>query len=211
MKKETTNFALFCYGGDIESLNRIADVLEDNYKRITRILGVVPSKKTHVHIYASQNDFHRAINRPNAESWVVGTVLEGEIHMVSPHSLEPEYDNDDIMKVAVHEFVHIVAEELSLHTTDKRLYLAEGLATYLAGQESQLDMDMEIPNVEKIISSCQGDLVYQVGFVFMRFIVSKFDNAGLVALYKDPDGFIKDNDGVNEMWLSECRLLLRQL
>ena len=207
MKQETTNFILFHHGRDTQDLNELANTLEGSYKRITSILGVVPPKKTHVHIYASQSDFHQAIGRPNAESWVVGTVTEGEIHMVSPRSPVPEYDSDDIMSIAIHEFVHIVAEELSLHTTDNRPFLSEGLATYLAGQESQLDTDMEMPNAEEIISSCQGDFAYQIGFVFIRFIASKFGNAGLVALYKDPDGFARNNTGLDEMWLNECRLL----
>jgi len=163
-----------------------------------------------VHIYANQSDFHQAIGRPNAASWVVGTVTEGEIHMVSPGNPGPEHDSDGIIGVAIHEFVHIVANELCLHTSNNRPYLSEGLATYLAGQVCQLEPDMEIPNVDMIISPCEGDLVYQVGFVFMQFIAAKFGDDGLVAIYIDPEAFITDNPGLDEKWLSECKLISQQ-
>jgi len=131
--------------------------------------------------------------------------MDGEIHMVSPSNPGPEHDKDDIMGVAIHELAHIVASELSIDTTDNRLFLSEGLATCLAGQACQLDIDMEIPNVDTVISSCEDGWVYQVGFVFMEFIASEFGDAGLVALYKDPEVFIRNNPGLNEMWLDKCK------
>jgi len=205
MKKETTNFTLLYYSNNTQDINEIADVLENNFERITGLLGVVPSGKTRVHIYASQSDFHQAIGRSDAKAWVVGTVMAGEIHMVSPSNPGPESDRDGIMSVAIHEFVHIVANKLSLHTTDNYPFLAEGLATYLAGQVCQLDLDLDVPSVDTIISSCESDDVYQVGFVFMQFIANAFGNDGLVALYKDPDAFVRNNPGLDEIWLSSTK------
>jgi len=201
MKKETKNFILRYYGDDAQDINEIAHILEANFERITGILGIMPPEKTLVHIYANQRGFHQAIGRPNAEAWVVGTVMGGEIHMVSPSNPGPEHDRDSIMSVAIHELVHIAANELNLHTSNNRIFLSEGLATYLAGQECQLEPDMEIPDVDTIISSCDGDTVYQAGFVFMQFIAARFGNDGLVAMYKDPEAFVKENPGLNEMWL----------
>jgi len=204
MKKETANFILFYYSDDTQDINEIATVLENNFERITGLLGVVPPNKTHVHIYASQADFHQAIGRPNAEAWVVGTVMEGEIHIVSPSNPGPDFGRDDIMGIAIHEFVHIVANVLNLHTSHNRPYLSEGLATYLAGQASPLDADMEVPNAGTIISPNEGDFVYQVGFAFMQFIAAKFGDDALVALYKDPDAFAKNNTELDAMWLDAC-------
>jgi len=202
MKKETANFNLIYYGDDTQDANKLVNTLEDNVKRITETLGITPSGKTNVHVYATQKDFHNAIGRPNAESWVVGTVLAGEIHMVSPSNPGPEHDYDGIMAVAVHEFAHIVANELTQQEPSSRPFLEEGLATYLAGQESQLPADAEIPSVSTIISQNGGDMVYDVGYVFMKFIANNFGNAGLIEIYKAPETFIQNKPKLEEMWLN---------
>ena len=132
--------------------------------------------------------------------------------MVSPNNPGPGHTYDDIIKVAVHELVHIAAEVLSPDTTDNRPYLSEGLATYLAGQYKISDIagsirqlrqsgNADIPCVDTIIGPEWGDYVYDMGFVFMHFIVSGFGHDGLAALYRDPDAFVLAHEGLNEMWM----------
>jgi len=207
---ETANFILRYYGEDAQVIKVVSDILESNFERITDILGVVPPRQTRVLIYASLCDFHRAVDWPDAEPWFVGwaRVGAGEIYMVSPNNPGPVHSYDAMLKVAVHEFVHIAARELN--PTLRSNFLAEGLATYLAGQyESVADTiqlrlydSLTIPCVDTILGPYWDDMVYQVGFAFMQFIVAEFGYDGLVALYRDPDEFVLNNVGLNEMWMN---------
>ncbi|MCL2365192.1 MAG: hypothetical protein FWC71_11070 [Defluviitaleaceae bacterium] len=209
MKTETDNFILHYYDENTKEKDKIIKILEDNYHRIINFLGIKLTEKTIIHVYKTLKDFHRAIGRPNAEDWVVGNATGGVIRMVSPCNPGPAHDYDSIMAVAIHEFVHIVAEKLNLHTSHNYPYLSEGIATYLAGQKVTLDKSIQIPSAQTIALSQDDDdygLVYDISYVFMQFIAANFGNDGIIALYKNPEEFVKTHPQLNDMWAAYTKL-----
>jgi len=183
--------------------------LELNFDRITGVLGIVPPNPIDVFIYPSLADYHQAIGRPDMQDWMVGTVIDGAIHMVSPANPGPAHDFDSMIKVAVHEFVHVLV--LELNPTNDRPFLVEGLAMYLAEQYEFVDdairhmlENFAMPDVDVIMGHDWGAGIYQAGFAFAKFLAAEFGYDKLVELYVTPDVglvFGMSNDEFNTRWM----------
>ena len=135
---DVPNFVIHFEEDDELVVEAVREALEFNFDRITGILGVVPPNAIDVFIYPSVAEYHQAVGRPDMQDWMVGTVIDGAIHMVSPANPGPAHDFDSMIKVAVHELVHVLALELNPH--NDRPFLVEGLAMYLAGQYEFVDV-----------------------------------------------------------------------
>jgi len=151
---------------------------KDNFERITSLLKV-SSNQIHVYLYPDLTAYHQAAGWPDMQDWMVGHIADGAIHIVSPTNPGPMHDFDSILKVAVHEFVHIAAE--ILNPTMDRPFIVEGLAMYLAGQNENVDLAARymlsassIPDVATILGHDWGIGIYEVGYAFIEFIVAEF-------------------------------------
>ena len=115
---------------------------------------------------------------------------------MSPNNPGPEHDYDSIMAVAVHEFVHLAAGQIN---SSAPAYIAEGLATYLAGQgENVYDFILsdlksgDFPTMAQIKSM----VGYQYSYALTDYIMSKYGIGHMLELYKTAD--FKKTFGVDD-------------
>ena len=60
---------------DEQAVDKIIDLLESNYKRITSFLQVELVEKVMLHVYPSIEKLHEGIGRARAPDWVVGNFI----------------------------------------------------------------------------------------------------------------------------------------
>ena len=177
------------YWEDTQVINEILETLENNYTRIVSILQVELADKCVLYIYPSIDMFHQAIDETDAEDWLAGRFDNGTIKMVSPNNPGSEHDYDSVMAIAVHELVHLVAEHVNNCAPD---YIAEGLATYLAGQDENVKefiqddlINGNFPSMTQLKS--MKEEVYHYGYAFIKYVMSEYGVDGVLKLYKSVD------------------------
>ena len=188
---ESDNFIINHYEDDTPIINQILNLLEDNYTRITSLLQAKPSTKSTLNVYPNLNALHKAIGRKDAPDWLAGNydMNSGTIHIVSPSNPGPEHTFDSVMAIAVHEFVHLVAAQINNKAPD---YIAEGLATYLAGQGDyaseviQEDIQTgEFPTMAQLRDMTVDSYTY--GYAFMEYVMQKYGIDCVLDLYRTAD------------------------
>lgn len=213
-QRETEHFVFYCMDQDVKALDDLAEALEGCYERTTTDLGKTPSGKVKVNIYPDIDSFHNAMGRPNAPDWSVGEAKNGALYMTSPLNPGPSHDYDDMLQIAVHEFVHIIINLFG----NVPSYLHEGVACYEAGQNrydtlssyiaGQMDQNKvpSLSSLEKYNSSSEG--MYQYGPAFVDFIARCYGFDAVVALLEGKslstaigkDGASMQNQSFNEFW-----------
>lgn len=213
-QRETEHFVFYCMDQDVKALDDLAEALEGCYERTTTDLGKTPSGKVKVNIYPDIDSFHNAMGRPNAPDWSVGEAKNGVLYMTSPLNPGPSHDYDDMLQIAVHEFVHIIINLFG----NVPSYLHEGVACYEAGQNryetlssfiaGQMDQNKvpSLSSLEKYNSSSEG--MYQYGPAFVDFIARCYGFDAVVALLEGKslatatgkDGASMQNQSFNEFW-----------
>lgn len=223
-QRETEHFVFYCMDQDVKALDDLAEALEGCYERTTTDLGKTPSGKVKVNIYPDIDSFHNAMGRPNAPDWSVGEAKNGALYMTSPLNPGPSHDYDDMLQIAVHEFVHIIINLFG----NVPSYLHEGVACYEARQYSYQEISESVtnrmnngqfpglPNIEKFTSSTPG--MYEVSYVFIDFIARCYGFDAVVALLEGKplataigkDGASMQNQSFNEFWFKALDNLYRQ-
>lgn len=223
-QRETGHFVFYCMDQDVKALDDLAKALEGCYERTTTDLGRTPSGKVKVNIYPDIDSFHNAMGRPNAPDWSVGEAKNGALYMTSPLNPGPAHNYDDMLQIAVHEFVHII---ISLFGNVPS-YLHEGVACYEAGQNryetlssfiaGQMDQNKvpSLSSLEKFNSSSEG--MYQYGPAFIDFIARIYGFDAVVALLEGKplataigkDGASMQNQSFNEFWWQSLDNLYRK-
>lgn len=223
-QRETEHFVFYCMDQDVKALDDLAEALEGCYERTTTDLGKMPSGKVKVNIYPDIDSFHNAMGRSNAPDWSVGEAKNGALYMTSPLNPGPAHNYDDMLQIAVHEFVHIIINLFG----NVPSYLHEGVACYEAGQNrydtlssyiaGQMDQNKvpSLSSLEKYNSSSEG--IYQYGPAFVDFIARCYGFDAVVALLEGKslatatgkDGASMQNQSFNEFWWQHLDNLYRK-
>ena len=130
---ENENFTFHSFDKDKECIEDLTKALDENYDTITNNYKVSLKDKVKIVIYSNIDAFHNNMGMQNSPDWVAGSAWRNEIYMVSPLNPGTVHTYDSLMKVIVHEFVHVVQYDIYPYNYPKR-WLAEGLASYEAGQ-----------------------------------------------------------------------------
>ena len=188
---ESDHFVINYFIEDSPIISEILEKLESNYNRITFLLQVELPEKSVLYIYPSIAKFHEAIGRAGAPDWVAGNFDQETkaIKIVSPYNPGTAHDYDSIMAIVIHEFVHLAAAQINSQAPD---YIAEGVATYFAGQDDcvketiQTDIKAgDFPTMAQL--RCMTDEIYQYGYAFIEYVISKYGIEGVLKLYKTAD------------------------
>ena len=192
---------------DAHAIGQILELLENNYNRITSFLQVELPEKSVLCVYPSIDKFHAAIGRAGAPDWVAGCFDEDSkiISIVSPNNPGTAHDYDSVLTIAVHELVHLAA---ALVNNNAPSYLAEGLATFLAGQEDNVKEHIQegiandnFPTIVQLKNMTDG--IYQYGYAFVKYIVSEYTVDDMLKLYKTADisrTFAIDENEFHKNW-----------
>ncbi len=189
---ETEHFMIYSEDDDAETAVQAAEYMESNYDRITTDLKVEPSEKCDFTVYPDLASFHTAIGYEDAPDWLVG-MADGNysLRIVSPNNPGPAHSYEDIMSVAVHEFAHIVINELN---DDVPTYLNEGTAAYEAGQSSgvaelvQTTIDNgTFPTIGQLKTLDGNNGLYQFGYALVDYVVESYGYDKLIEFIETPD------------------------
>lgn len=175
IKEEKEHFVYYFTQQDESSIEDIDKILESNYKKIVNDLKPGNLPKIRIRIYPGLEEFHKAMGWTNSPDWAVGTGYgSNELRMVSPNNPGPSHNYDSILKVAVHEFTHVVTINItSFNSTNAWLW--ESIALYEANQFSDLNRVKSLksgdyPKFTKISDSIKNPEIYSIGYTVIEYI-----------------------------------------
>jgi len=184
---------------DEKVIPEVKEYLEENYERETTDLKQNIDEPIQVKIFPNLKSLHNAIKvnghffwwMGDVQDWVVGSAMGGSIRMLSP--LNPGnsgHTYEGILKVAVHEFTHIVASKINLNVSAS--IFSEGIALYEAQQNTNISNDLVtiLPSSIEELFSWKNDndfgasRVYALGGNFVGFIIENYGYDKFIELYK---------------------------
>ncbi len=128
-KKETQHFIIHYTEFDKTCIDKVSDVLENSYNRITNRFNQQLQEKLIIEVHPDRNQLHIALGFPNAPDWIRGGIGIGKIVIASPLNPPPGSQFYSVLNTAVHEFVHIIVNKIN---EDTPRWLNEGIACYEA-------------------------------------------------------------------------------
>jgi hypothetical protein len=208
LRNETEHFQFYCVQSDAECLEDLAEALEENYSNITTDLKVDLDFKVKVHVYKDIDTFHKYTGRTDAPDWVVGTAYGNGIEMVSPLNPGGTHNYDSLIKVVVHEFTHVLINNITSSGIMVPLWLHEGVATYEAKQTDQLYelgkwvKRNKIPSLDTLESYSSYDTMsenklYPFSYTIVEYIIDEYGIEKLNDFIRSPSEY-SDAFGVNK-------------
>ncbi len=205
---------------DEKAVTDIQKYLEENYERITTNLKQPLDSPVEVKIYSDLTSFHEAVKvhsnffwfTSKVPHWVVGTTNGSVIRIVSPlNPGDSGHDYDAILKVAVHEFTHVIASKIN--RIERSFVLSEGIATYEAGQRdlNSASPDILPSSIEEMFAwneSNEPHKMYTCGGSFVAFIVENYGYNKFIELYKrDYTRNVFDDDirEIYNQWINKIK------
>lgn len=201
--KEMDHF-IYTYYRSNEPIDDINSILEANYNKILKKYGVNINRKINIRIFPSVEEFQKEYNLTNYSAGIVGTAVNSRtIGIVSPLNPGPVHSYDSILKIAVHEFVHIATNRINNNIP---IWLNEGISLFEAKQINsvhirQLIKANQIPSIKDLESSFYNYFGYAVSGTIVEYIVTDYSYDRLVKLIKKPNN-ISSIFGVNKAGFS---------
>jgi len=187
---DTPHFTIYYEELAPQTLKDIEQKLETSYPSLNRFFGLDDQSKGKIVVYKDVERFQRAylgfILPYFFGDWAAGAGYEDMVLIASPQNPGSEHTYADILDIAVHEYVHTLIYRLN---ESPDIWLDEGLATYLAGQKSQLPAT--IPTFEQMQSQDQGEFMdnqgYAWGYAYVDYLVATYGSEKVTALVKTND------------------------
>ncbi|MDH5680883.1 MAG: hypothetical protein OEZ36_04795 [Spirochaetota bacterium] len=106
-------------------VEKVSTLLEDGYDSMGKIFGHYPKRIIPVRIYDRTWEFTKATKMP----YHTGAVYDGSLNIQHPRTIERL---GDLKSILSHEYTHLLLDEICGGKV--KLWLSEGLAVYMAGQ-----------------------------------------------------------------------------
>ncbi|MDR2167666.1 MAG: hypothetical protein LBE35_07445 [Clostridiales bacterium] len=173
----------------------VFELAEAESRRITEALGLSAVPNINIYVYDNQSTmqarrFGWLVLLLNLD-WFVGTNRGTDVLLVSPANPGAVHDWDVIMSVAIHEMVHAYNYLLN---RNMRLWIDEGLATYLSGQSPRGWLRVPgwpIPTVEEMRTSnplrFNNINGYPFSYTFIEFLHERFGWDSVLTLARTND------------------------
>ncbi len=172
---ESEHFTFYYTKTDQDSIHQLRDKLEENYDRIVEDLKPAEMPRVQMNIYPNLAEFHEGINRKEAGNYLAGIALgPDKMSIVSPNFPGPEHSYDSIMQVAVHEFTHVVTNNLTAYLAFPSMsWLYESIACYEADQFQDPKrmgslLSGKYPTLAQLNKDTQ--LTYRLGYTIIEYI-----------------------------------------
>jgi hypothetical protein len=186
----TPHFTIYYEELDQEALEDIERKLETSYPDIQNFFGLNSNSKGRVIVYNTIERFQRAYLGRILSSvygdWAVGAAYQDAVLVTSPENPGSQHTYDDILEVVLHEYVHTVVYQ---QNEMANIWLDEGVATYLAGQESKLPPT--VPGFEAMQAEDQNTFLENDGYAFsykyVEFLERTYSSEKIVQLIKTND------------------------
>ncbi|MEW8955492.1 hypothetical protein [Clostridium sp.] len=211
LRKETQHFIIYYTETDKTCIDKVSDILENSYHRITMNFNQQLQEKLTIEIHSGMNKLHIALGLSNGPEWIRGGLSKGKIVIASPLNPPPGSNFDNVLNTAVHEFVHIIVNKINDYTPR---WLNEGIACYEAKdndenwiRETVKDglVNNMIPTFKDLDTGEDFETFfkgngYQYSYTIVEFIIEEFGYEKLYNLIKSPNKFV-EIFGVTEVQL----------
>lgn len=192
---------------DRSKISDLSDALESSYLRISNELQTTPAENIETNIYAQRWRYVKA-----TKNWGASGNIEGISKL---HFIDQAWSEDDVKKIAVHEFTHTVVLKLLIDQEPQPLpksfdqkfatfptWLWEGISVYEAGQFVDPQTlpylsNTQYPNLSELNNRLKGGKIYTCGYTIVEYILSKYGRPKLIDLIKNY-GDLKIVLGINE-------------
>jgi len=174
-----------------QAISMLAEALEANYIRITKLFQYESANKTLVHVYTNKADFQQMIGR-NTEGTYVAS--ENIIKVYTPASLNTPKAEVAFTDQIIHEFVHAVIQQIK-PDIGKIKWLDEGIAYYASNQlQKELQtksLFYDIPTYEQFARldyfDQAGGAAYFYSGTIIRYIVENYGVGALNEIIRKPE------------------------
>jgi hypothetical protein len=188
---DTPHFTIYYEELNQQTLKDIEQKLETSYPGIHSFFGLNDHSKGRIIVYKNVERFQKAylgiILSYLFGDWAAGAAYQDMVLFTSPENPGDQHTYADILEIAVHEYVHTLIYQLNENAD---IWLDEGLATYLAGQKSELSRPT-IPTFEEMQSQNQNEFVendgYAWGYKYVDYLVTTYGAEKVVSLVKTDD------------------------
>lgn len=213
LKMQTQHFIIYYSELDKSCIDKVSDVLESNYSKITDKLRQQLKEPLTIEIHADLSQMHTALGLTNAPDWIRGGLGKGKIVIASPLNPPPGSDFNNVLNTAVHEFVHIVIRKINQNIPK---WLDEGIASYEAKDNSERWIkntvrsgleNSTIPTFSDLDTGADFQAFfkkegYQYSYTIVEAIVNMFGYDKLLGLIKSPGNF-EEVFGMTELELRD--------
>jgi hypothetical protein len=201
LSRETQHFIIYYTEVDKTCIDKVSEVLEDNYNRITINLNQQIEERLSIEIHSDLNQLHSALGLINAPNWIRGGIGVGKIVIASPLNPPPRSEFNNVINTAVHEFVHIIVNKIN---ADTPRWLNEGIACYEAKdnneewiRETVKDglVNNILPTLKDLNTGQDFETFYkrdgyQYSYTIVETIIEEFGYDKLYDLIKSPNSFV---------------------
>ena len=204
---ETEHFDIYYETLEPKTIGDIEESLETSYSDIQNFFNLGLDHRGKLIVYEDVGKFQRAylglILSLVYGDWASGAAYQGLVLVTSPENPGSEQTYDDILEIIVHEYVHTLVYQKNEMSN---IWLDEGVATYLAGQKSELPAT--IPSFEALQAEDMSTFLdndgYAFSYVYVEYLVKVYGNAKVIRLIEtnDYDGvFEKSAMDIYNEWL----------
>ena len=145
-------------------IDEVVKYLRENYKKVMDFFNITNlDKPLEIKIWDNKSEFKEEVSKITGyelPDWSIGTGENGkddeysrvdflslpEIRSIDYHK---EKTSEDLRKGILHEFVHVCHEQASNYNTPKETYKTEGVATYLADQYENAELNVPFEDLIK--------------------------------------------------------------
>ncbi len=180
----TPHFIFIYSPTDVNTIEKIAFILEQSYDRILRDFRLSAIPITTVRIYPTAESFHQGINFPQAPSNILATAFgKDDFRMLSPNMTAT--DSVELFRHVIHEFTHCVHLNISYSPNNPR-WLWEGVAMFESGWFADPNSIDVIKNkTNPAFSALTNGLEYELGYVIVEAIKEIWGFDAIVELIKN--------------------------
>ncbi len=187
---ETEHFTVYYEALERETISDIDEKLEANCPAIRDFFGLGQDQKGRIVVYASVGRFQRAYLGLFLSllygDWAAGAAYRDLVLITSPENPGRQHTYEDILDIVVHEYVHTLVYQ---QNEMPDIWLDEGLATFLAGQKSELPPT--IPAFEAMQKKGMAAFLendgYAFSYVYVEYLVGEYGNERVVSLVRTND------------------------
>ena len=179
LRKETDHFTILYCEADSTCIDKVSDILESSYKSITENLK-------------------EGLGIGDIPEWVRGGLAKDKIAIASPLNPPVHADINNILRTAVHEFVHIIVHKININAPR---WLDEGTAGFMAkdNKESWIIKTVSdglknntVPTIKELDTGADFESFfkrdgYQYSYTIVESIVKQFGYDKLHDLIKNPE------------------------
>jgi hypothetical protein len=188
---DTPHFIIYYEELNQQTLKDIEQKLETSYPDIQSFFGLHDNNKGKVIVYKTIERFQRAYLGLFLSwvfgDWAAGAAYQDMVLLASPENPGQGHTYTSILDIAVHEYVHTLIYQVNENAD---IWLDEGAATYLAGQQSELS-NVSVPTFEEMQSQSQSEFVenegYTWGHEYVEYLVATYGADKIIDLIETND------------------------